>query len=247
VAASSASAITSRQRSVPRTELRAQGVAVAVDDQARQAVGLAVHQAHAVAGDRQALRAGPRRRAMRRCSKKARVDALGLVEAPGAHADHRGGCTRPRPGSGRRRFDAHGLAGVGLALGDAALEHPGVAAQQRALLAFAQRDRIDFMLAIPMRLRVGGRPLDLSSPLAGQLPAAPSGRVLLLVHGLCMNDLQWSRRGHDHGQMLAAELGATALYLHYNTGRHVSQNGRELAALLETLLVAAWPVPVRSW
>jgi pimeloyl-ACP methyl ester carboxylesterase len=100
-------------------------------------------------------------------------------------------------------------------------------------------------LALPMSLRVSGRALDLALPLAGQLPAAASGRVLLLVHGLCMNDLQWSRHGHDHGQMLAAELGASALYLRYNTGRHVSQNGRELAALLETL-VDRWPVPVQE-
>ena len=35
-------------------------------------------------------------------------------------------------------FHAHGLAGIRPALGDAALEHPGVAAQQRALLAIAQ-------------------------------------------------------------------------------------------------------------
>ncbi len=97
-------------------------------------------------------------------------------------------------------------------------------------------------LALPMSLRVSGRALDLALPLAGQLLAAASGRVLLLVHGLCMNDLQWSRHGHDHGQMLAAELGASALYLRYNTGRHVSQNGRELAALLEAL-VDRWPVP----
>ncbi|MCK6425495.1 MAG: alpha/beta hydrolase [Burkholderiaceae bacterium] len=100
-------------------------------------------------------------------------------------------------------------------------------------------------LAIPMRLRIAGRPLDLGAPLAAQLPATAGGRVLLLVHGLCMNDLQWSRRGHDHGQMLAGELGATALYLHYNTGRHVSENGRELAALLESL-VARWPVPIQE-
>jgi len=134
---------------------------------------------------------------------------------------------------------------------DVAPGDAGVALQREALRSAVNGVWGDHLaqtgnpLAIPMRLRVGGRPLDLSSPLAGQLPAAPSGRVLLLVHGLCMNDLQWSRRGHDHGQMLAAELGATALYLHYNTGRHVSQNGRELAALLETLL-ARWPVPVQE-
>ena len=37
----------------------------------------------------------------------------------------------------------------------------------------------------------------------------------------------------------------TPLYLHYNSGRHVSQNGRELAPLLQRL-VAHWPVPVEE-
>jgi hypothetical protein len=98
-------------------------------------------------------------------------------------------------------------------------------------------------LAIPTALRVEGRALRLDRrALATRLPAA-TGRVLVLVHGLCMNDLQWQRRGHDHGRMLAREAGWTAVYLHYNSGRHVSENGADLAALLERL-VAAWPVPV---
>jgi len=102
-------------------------------------------------------------------------------------------------------------------------------------------------LAIPMSLRVAGRALDLSTALTAQLQlqGPASGRLLVLIHGLCMYDLQWSRRSHDHGQMLAAALGATPLYLHYNSGRHVSQNGRELAALLDRL-VAQWPVPVEE-
>ena len=98
-------------------------------------------------------------------------------------------------------------------------------------------------LAITSALRVGGLPLDLSQPLAGQLPDA-TGTVLVLAHGLCMNDLQWTRQGHDHGQALARDLGCTPVYLHYNSGRHVSDNGRELASLLDQL-VAAWPVPVQ--
>jgi hypothetical protein len=75
---------------------------------------------------------------MRRCEEGA-VDALGLVEAPGAHADHRGRAVgAPGQEAAVGGFDAHGLAGVGLALVHAALEHPGVAAQQRAFLAVAQ-------------------------------------------------------------------------------------------------------------
>nr|WP_246312037.1 alpha/beta hydrolase [Aquabacterium terrae] len=99
-------------------------------------------------------------------------------------------------------------------------------------------------LALPMRLRSEGRALALNAASLAALPRPPHGRrLLVLVHGLCMNDLQWQRKGHDHGCWLARELGYTPLYLHYNTGRHVSQNGRDLAALLERL-VAGWPVPV---
>jgi hypothetical protein len=100
-------------------------------------------------------------------------------------------------------------------------------------------------LAIRMRLRRGGVPLDLGrSCLARAIPGA-TGKVLLLVHGSCMNDLLWDRRGHDHGAALARDLGYTAVYLHYDSGLHVSTNGRELAALLEEL-VAGWPVRVRE-
>ena len=100
-------------------------------------------------------------------------------------------------------------------------------------------------LAIRMALRQDGVTLDPANP-GGPLPrGAPTGKLLVLVHGLCMNDRQWARRGHDHGDMLARELGMTPLYLHYNSGRHVSQNGRELATLLQRL-VAHWPVPVEE-
>jgi pimeloyl-ACP methyl ester carboxylesterase len=82
-------------------------------------------------------------------------------------------------------------------------------------------------LAIPMRLRHGGE---------------PSGRrLLVLAHGLCLNDLQWNRKGHDHGAALARDLDLTPIYLHYNSGLHVSTNGRAFAGLLEDL-VEQWPV-----
>lgn len=42
------------------------------------------------------------------------------------------------------------------------------------------------------------------------------------------------------GERLAAELGFTALYLRYNSGLPIEDNGRALGELLETL-VAAWP------
>ncbi len=59
-----------------------------------------------------------------------------------------------------------------------------------------------------------------------------------------MNDLQWSRAGHDHGAALARDLGLTPLYLLYNSGLHVSINGHALAQLLERLF-ETWPQPVQ--
>lgn len=98
-------------------------------------------------------------------------------------------------------------------------------------------------LAIEARLRSGGLPLTLDPrSLRLAFPRA-TRKLLVLVHGSCVNDRQWLRRGHDHGAALARDLGFTPVYLHYNTGLHVSANGRILAALLEEL-VAAWPEPL---
>ncbi len=97
-------------------------------------------------------------------------------------------------------------------------------------------------LALPMQLRSEGRALPLErEALAAALPAA-SGRLLVLVHGLCMSDRSFTRRGHDHGAALACG-GHTPLYLLYNSGRPIAENGRDLSELLEALL-AAWPVRV---
>ena len=98
-------------------------------------------------------------------------------------------------------------------------------------------------LAITMRLRRGGIPLPVErNALAAAVPQA-SGKVVVLLHGLCMNDLQWSRKRHDHGAALARDLAYTPVYLHYNSGLHISVNGRAFADLLETL-VQCWPVPM---
>lgn len=95
-------------------------------------------------------------------------------------------------------------------------------------------------LATPMAWRRDGRPLVLErAALSAALPQA-GARLLVLIHGLCMNDLQWRRDGHDHGADLAQALGWTPVYLHYNSGLHVSINGRQMARELERL-VDQWP------
>jgi pimeloyl-ACP methyl ester carboxylesterase len=98
-------------------------------------------------------------------------------------------------------------------------------------------------LALAMQLRHRGEPLALAPhALCRALPHA-SSKLLVLIHGLCMTDRQWTRRGHDHGAALARDLGYTPIYALYNTGLHISINGRALAAQLEEL-AAGWPVPL---
>lgn len=100
-------------------------------------------------------------------------------------------------------------------------------------------------LAIPMALRMDGRALPLQrEALALRLQAQARPTLLVLLHGLCMNDLQWQRQGQDHGALLAPALGATPLYLHANTGLPIAESGRQFAALMQQL-VHAWPVPVQ--
>jgi hypothetical protein len=104
----------------------------------------------------------------------------------------------------------------------------------------------DNPFAMRMTLRCRGETLDLedlhSTP-------DPTGKILILIHGLCMNDLQW-RTEHDgrvvdHGEELAAALGYFPVSVRYNSGLHISDNGRQLAARLEHL-VTRWPVPVEE-
>jgi pimeloyl-ACP methyl ester carboxylesterase len=134
----------------------------------------------------------------------------------------------------------------------AVLEEPPETPEREAVLAALNGVMGDRLLAsknpltTQMTLRYRGQALDLKT-----LPAMPeaTGKVLLLIHGLCMNDLQWQsqHRGQamNHATPLASELGYTPVYLRYNSGLHTSQNGRELSLKLEQLMVH-WPTPVQE-
>ena len=98
-------------------------------------------------------------------------------------------------------------------------------------------------LAISMRVRAAGIPLPLQRRTLTEAFPQPGRKLVVLLHGLCMNDLQWNRDGHDHGAALARDLGHTPLYLHYNSGLAIGDNGRQLAHLMDTLL-REWPHPI---
>ena len=101
-------------------------------------------------------------------------------------------------------------------------------------------------LALTMQLRQNGRALKLERrALALAFPDA-TGKLVVLVHGLCMSDLQWSSQNHDHGAALAGDLGYTPVYVSYNSGLHISTNGKALAGALE-MLVSEWPINIEDF
>jgi pimeloyl-ACP methyl ester carboxylesterase len=113
-------------------------------------------------------------------------------------------------------------------------------------------DERDSRLATRMKIRAGGRALPLDRHALGDVLAdvaiEPSDRICLLVHGLMSTESIWrfpDEPSTTYGTLLADDHDVTVLSLRYNTGRHISTNGRELARLLNRL-VHAWPVPVRE-
>lgn len=108
-------------------------------------------------------------------------------------------------------------------------------------------------LALGMTVRVDGRAVPPGpAALRAAFPDA-TGRLAVFLHGLTESETSWCFRSQRHagrpgvtyGTRLREELGLTPVYLRYNTGLHVSDNGRALDALLDAL-VEGWPVPVQD-
>jgi pimeloyl-ACP methyl ester carboxylesterase len=108
-------------------------------------------------------------------------------------------------------------------------------------------------LAIPMSLRRRGEDLPCTPAALRRAHPRATGRIAVFLHGLLETEEWWRRggarrTGHDgrpFGLRLRRELGITPVDVRYNTGVHVSHNGRRLAALLESL-VEAWPREVEE-
>jgi pimeloyl-ACP methyl ester carboxylesterase len=104
-------------------------------------------------------------------------------------------------------------------------------------------------LAGAMVARHSGKALALTTDdLAAAYPSA-TGRVVVFVHGWCLTEQSWFRPAREtgerrsYGERLHNELGYSPILLRYNTGMHVSVNGRTLAGVLDRLH-DQWPVPI---
>jgi pimeloyl-ACP methyl ester carboxylesterase len=74
---------------------------------------------------------------------------------------------------------------------------------------------------------------------------SPSTKIMLFIHGLCMSHHCWESGDKNFSSNMAEALGYTPVYLDYNTGRCIGDNGQELATQLEQL-VDIWPVAVSN-
>jgi pimeloyl-ACP methyl ester carboxylesterase len=136
-------------------------------------------------------------------------------------------------------------------------EGPALAQSPRGSLALAALNAYmgdalvagDSPLVLAMTLRHRGADLPPEpEALSCAFPDARP-RVAIFVHGLGETDASWRRRagaqGPGYGACLRRDLGHAPLELRYNTGLHISDNGRALAALLEQLH-EAWPVAIEE-
>lgn len=115
-------------------------------------------------------------------------------------------------------------------------------------------------LVIQMHLQRQGFPMALDRPLSAGNLAQGRRKVAVLIHGLCMNSMQWQplptiddkeNSTSDPNmianpspiELLLDKCDYSVLHLNYNSGRHIGDNAAELNVLLDQLL-KAWPAPI---
>ncbi|NUO49689.1 MAG: alpha/beta fold hydrolase [Polyangiaceae bacterium] len=108
-------------------------------------------------------------------------------------------------------------------------------------------------LDVGMMLRLGDEYLPAGSVDLTERFEAPPTKLAVFVHGLATTEWSWcwgADKYHgaadaNFGTLLKRDLGYEPVFARYNTGRHVSENGRLLAERLDEL-VRAWPGPLEE-
>jgi pimeloyl-ACP methyl ester carboxylesterase len=106
-------------------------------------------------------------------------------------------------------------------------------------------------LAVAFTFRERGREVKLTREALSSAHPDATSRIAVFIHGLCETEGAWASPypgatpRPTYGERLRSELGINPVYVRYNTGLHISDNGRALVTALDDL-VAAWPTPVAS-
>lgn len=101
--------------------------------------------------------------------------------------------------------------------------------------------------AIVMAVRVDGEDVPVTGWQVRDNFRDASSHLVVFLHGLCESEESWrmgaGRQHTTYADRVTRETGATPVMIRYNTGLHVSENGKHLDALLRHL-VDVWPVDV---
>lgn len=101
-------------------------------------------------------------------------------------------------------------------------------------------------LATDMAFYRDGRALPTTRAAFARAYPDAKARVVVLIHGLMCTERIWRMPdGSDYGSLLEHERDVSALYVRYNSGLAIAENGERLAALLEALL-SAYPVAIEE-
>jgi triacylglycerol lipase len=99
--------------------------------------------------------------------------------------------------------------------------------------------RTDNGLATRMTLVHEGEPIPATRAALTLAGATDRPRVAVLVHGLMCTESVWTMAsGDDYGTLLRRDLGIAPLYVRYNSGLPIPDNGEALATLLESVALA---------
>ena len=110
-------------------------------------------------------------------------------------------------------------------------------------------------LAPEMNLKVDGQTVvPLPDEIAAAYPNATSS-IVVSIHGLGGTEYVWSPKPDSDddlvdvpptfGQQLSDDYGFTPVFVRYNTGANIHENGTDFALLMQ-LLYDNWPVPVEN-
>jgi pimeloyl-ACP methyl ester carboxylesterase len=116
---------------------------------------------------------------------------------------------------------------------------------------FLHRRRGD--LSLGMTIRHDGRVLPMHRDAFREAFANPHRKICVFVHGLGCTEWMWSMGSEQYygepgvhfGSRLDMDAAYTPVFIRYNTGRHISENGRLLSELLSDVL-STYPIDIEE-
>lgn len=103
-------------------------------------------------------------------------------------------------------------------------------------------------LALKMALHDTFGPLNLTKKALSHCDLPNTGKICILAHGSCSSEKAWGFKGNkstNYGSLLQKDFDFTPFFLRYNSGLHISTNGKRLSNLLEKF-IQAYPTKINE-